>query len=193
MAVKANPAKQKSFVVHIRIRNQEEHPVFWFEDETAVWADPAPFRQWAFRGSRPVSPRTVTHWHCNVMGAVRPDTGFFSGLIVSHGNGKLFQIFLDQLQEYLEPDRKNVMILDNARFHHMKILQWGKLEPVFLPPYSPNLNVIEPLWLRIKHRFFNGWIPKNQDQLDGRTWEALKYFSDSPELVKSICATTTYF
>jgi len=191
-AVRSSPKEQARFVAHVQSLRTDDPPVLWFEDETAAWADPAPFRQWALRGTTPIAPRTVTHWHCNVMGAVRPDTGFFHGLIVSHGNGALFQIFLDQLQEYLEENRRHVMILDNARFHHRKDLQWGRLEPLFLPPYSPNLNVIEPLWLRIKRHYFNGWVPKNHEQLDLRVFEALNFYSDHPELIRSTCATTAY-
>lgn len=50
------------------------------------------------------------------------------------------------------PEGKIVMILDNARIHHAKLLRpflqemKEKLELVFLPPYSPQLNVVEDLW-----------------------------------------------
>jgi transposase len=45
-----------------------------------------------------------------------------------------------------------VMILDNARIHHAKLLKplleanKERLQLVFLPPYSPKLNLIEGLW-----------------------------------------------
>jgi transposase len=47
------------------------------------------------------------------------------------------------------------LILDNARYHHAKkVKEWRKhhtrIKLVFLPPYSPNLNLIERLW-----RFFH--------------------------------------
>jgi transposase len=47
-----------------------------------------------------------------------------------------------------------VVILDNASFHRKATLQ-SLLEPLgcrllALPPYSPDLNCIEPLWNRIK-------------------------------------------
>lgn len=45
------------------------------------------------------------------------------------------------------------IILDNARYHYSKevkeFLEGKKMKLVFLPPYSPNLNLIERLW-----RFF---------------------------------------
>jgi transposase len=44
------------------------------------------------------------------------------------------------------------LILDNARYNHAKkvkayIKESGRIHLVFLPSYSPNLNVIERLWL----------------------------------------------
>lgn len=53
------------------------------------------------------------------------------------------------------------MVLDNARIHHAKLLQpfledhKERLELVFLPPYSPNLNLVEGLWKWIKSDVIN--------------------------------------
>ncbi|MBG9987359.1 transposase, partial [Facklamia sp. DSM 111018] len=60
------------------------------------------------------------------------------------------ETFLRFLQLVLEryPTGKIVMILDNARIHHAKLIQpflkehEDRLELVFLPPYSPQLNLI---------------------------------------------------
>jgi DDE superfamily endonuclease len=42
------------------------------------------------------------------------------------------------------------IISDNARYYRNKeLIEWletTKIKPVFLPPYSPNLNIIERLW-----------------------------------------------
>ena len=53
------------------------------------------------------------------------------------------------------------MILDNARIHHAKLIQpfleevKERLELKFLPPYSPNLNLIEGLWGWLKSSVIN--------------------------------------
>lgn len=69
----------------------------------------------------------------------------------------VFERFLkDILKQY--PTDKTIMVLDNARIHHAKLLQpllWenrDRLELVFLPPYSPELDLIEGLW---------GWLKSN--------------------------------
>lgn len=53
------------------------------------------------------------------------------------------------------------MILDNARIHHAKLIQpfleenRHRLELVFLPPYSPELNLVEGLWKWLKETIIN--------------------------------------
>lgn len=77
-------------------------------------------------------------------------------------------VFLGFLEKILDlyPTGKVVMILDNARIHHAKLIQPFlnenklRLELMFLPPYSPELNLIEGLWGWMKsdivnNRFFS--------------------------------------
>jgi transposase len=59
------------------------------------------------------------------------------------------------------PTGKIVMISDNARIHHAKLLESflaensGRLGLVFLPPYSPQLNIVEGLWKWLKSDVIN--------------------------------------
>lgn len=51
-----------------------------------------------------------------------------------------------------QPEGEIYLILDNARYNHaIKVKEYaansGRIHLVFLPPYSPNLNIIERLWL----------------------------------------------
>ena len=68
----------------------------------------------------------------------------------------------DQIIEFLKklelenPDKEKIyLICDNAGYHRAKkvkeYLQNKKIELIFLPPYSPNLNPIERLW-KFMHR-----------------------------------------
>lgn len=64
------------------------------------------------------------------------------------------KVFLDFVKVILDkyPTGKIVMILDNAKIHHAKLIKpfleeiKDRIELMFLPPYSPNLNLIEGLW-----------------------------------------------
>jgi transposase len=57
--------------------------------------------------------------------------------------------FLQQLKEQFA-DKPITLILDNARYQHCLVVQTFAeklgIRLLFLPPYSPNLNIIERLW-----------------------------------------------
>ena len=79
------------------------------------------------------------------------------------------------------------MILDNARWHKAKKLEWGKIIPVFLPPYSPNLNAIEPLWKALKDRLPTRRKINNYKELQDILCKQLKYFINNPQEIRSTC------
>ncbi len=165
----------------------------WFCDEAGIQANPRPYLVWAKKGSKPTIPYTGEHWRQSVIGAVRPADGRFFSLIVTKGNTDLFQVFLDQLNYRIHPAKRTLLILDNVSFHKAQRLRWGRIEPLYLPAYSPELNPIEELWLYGKKLFFYHWLPENESDLEERTATALNYFTDNPILVQSVCAMTTYF
>ena len=53
-------------------------------------------------------------------------------------------------------DKHIVIILDNAMYNHANytkvFVEWYDIELFFLPPYSPNLNLIERLWKFTKQK-----------------------------------------
>jgi putative transposase len=61
----------------------------------------------------------------------------------------------------LYPSGKIVIILDNSRIHHAKLLESffkennNRLQLKFLPPYSPKMNLIEGLWGWLKSEVIN--------------------------------------
>jgi transposase len=58
------------------------------------------------------------------------------------------------------PSKKNIYIIsDNARYYRNKeLMAWVEntpIKPLFLPPYSPNLNLIERLWKFMRKKIIN--------------------------------------
>lgn len=76
-------------------------------------------------------------------------------------SGKLTaQIFVNFLEKLVPApeDPPTVVVVDNYSIHkakaiqpQLKDLQRRRLSLFFLPPYSPELNKIEPCWRHIKH------------------------------------------
>jgi len=78
--------------------------------------------------------------------------------------------FLQKLRETY-PDKEIVVVLDNAMYNHAKYTttyaEWYNIELLFLPPYSPNLNLIERLWKFAKKKLVhNIYYPKFTEFLE---------------------------
>ena len=75
-------------------------------------------------------------------------------------NTDKFILFMNKFADQIV--KKTVVILDNSPIHRSKkfmakIKEWKEKDLLifFLPPYSPELNLIEILWRKIKYQ----WLP----------------------------------
>jgi transposase len=171
--------------------NQPNNEI-WFQDEMGVEGDPRPRRRWVKRNSKPKAIKNSTHIRTSVCGMVCPRTGEFFSLELPYSDTITFQIFLDEANKTLDLSKKtNYMVLDNASWHKVKTLKWGRLTPLYLPPYSPDLNPIERLWKALKDKFFNGFYAKDYPQLSNRICLALRYYLKEKTQVQSICKIHT--
>jgi len=126
-----------------------------FEDESMIRDYQAIAQTWFLKGKQRIIPTYGRHHGVKLMGTLNYETG---EIFCIESNKYDAKVFLDFLKKVLEkyPAGKTVMILDNARIHHAKLIQpfleknKNRLELVFLPPYSPNLNLIEGLWKWLK-------------------------------------------
>ena len=97
----------------------------------------------------------------------------------------VFQYYLDFLAEEIPPldSRRRLLIVDNASWHKAQRLNWHHFEVHYLPGYSPDLNPIERLWLRLKVDFFSDFIANSLEQLTQRLCHALTSLMNDPETV----------
>jgi len=116
------------------VLKQAQDIEIWHQDERGVQGDPKPRRMLCRKGSRPRIGHTGKHIKDNVIGAVRPSDGNFMSLITPYVDTAVFQIFLNEMQNHVG-DKRVIMILDNASWHKTRVLNWGRITPVFLPPY----------------------------------------------------------
>lgn len=111
--------------------------------------------------------------------------------MLSHNDSVAFQYFLDNFNEGLK-NRRIVMIMDNASWHKSKKLNWGNITPVYLPPYSPELNPIEELWKLIKDRLCDPTPAKTRKEHQDRIIIVLKELFKDKAQIRSTCKLSRY-
>lgn len=81
-----------------------------------------------------------------------------------------------ELRKYYNDGKEILIIQDNAPYHHAlassNALKKMRITPVFLPSYSPNLNLIERIWKFMKKKIMkNTYYPTFKD-----FWKAIIEF-----------------
>lgn len=161
----------------------------WYLDESGIEGDPRPRRRWAKKGSKPKVGHDGRHLRVNVCGCVCPRTGEFYALEFSHMDTATFQVFLDNANADVRMQRKrNLLLMDNGSWHKSKSLRFGEFEPMYLPPYSPDLNPIERLWLLMKAEWFADFVAKKAIDLIERVDEALCWLMERMIGNRQTCA-----
>jgi transposase len=100
----------------------------------------------------PVLLHAPTRKSVACFGAVSLSSGKFIRAMCDKFDAVTFESFLKQLLRHRSHDRRMVIVLDNARYHHAVLLKpWRRkyravLCLLFLSPYSPQLAPIERVW-----------------------------------------------
>ncbi|HME51501.1 MAG TPA: IS630 family transposase [Candidatus Lokiarchaeia archaeon] len=158
----------------------EPGDVLLFGDECGVQHVPTRKRMWALKGHPPTLLSPGGRKRQSIIGAVAPATGAVTSAFISTLNAMVFLAFLKCIIRVYRHARKIYLVVDNARSHHAKILRsflklisW-KLELIFLPPYSPDLNPMEDFWKLMREKVthntfyehFNDMIAELRKYLD---------------------------
>lgn len=123
---------------------------------------------WLKRGEKRTIPTNCGRQRLNLHGALNAET-HQTHIIESKTINAESTIDLLTTVEQAYPGASEIhIILDNARYHYSKMvkgfLEKSKINLVFLPPYSPNLNLIERLWKFFKkHVLYNTYYKKFDD------------------------------
>lgn len=99
------------------------------------------------------------------------------------------QVFLDELSRQVDQHAHAIVIMDRAGWHCANDLNVpDNLTPVFLPPYSPQLNAIERLWLYLKERFLSHRLWQTYDEIVDAVCQAWNRATGEPGRIKSLCS-----
>jgi transposase len=185
-------AQRQSFVERLQAWLRDEQIDLWFTDEMGVEGDARPRRRWAQKGEKTRGTKNGDHIRLNVAGVVCPRTAEVFAMSFTHSDRECFQVFLDQANASVQLQRRrNLLIMDNASWHRCKSIRWGRFEPVYLPPYSPDLNPIERLWLLIKAEWFTSYSAKDRAELWNHLDHALCWAMDRGSDNSKTCSIKT--
>jgi len=124
-------------------------------------------KQWPRKGRRKKVSGKRRRGRVNVMGGLRHGDKLRKCFFISQGNGETFLEQLRKLQDFVKEEwvqkghrpeafetegPQILVILDNASFHKKKDIiasieeELPNIKLEFLPPYSPDYNLIELVW-----------------------------------------------
>lgn len=149
---KANPEKQEEFIAKYEELKREKQPEdnIFFVDAVHPRHNSQPAYGWIKKGEEKGLKSNTGRARININGAyniaehsvtVREDESINAQSTI--------QLFETLIEKY--PLGMLYIILDNARYYRSKLVTQflkknQRIELRFLPPYSPNLNLIERLW-----------------------------------------------
>lgn len=167
--------------------------VILFQDECSVRFFPTITRMWSLKGQQ---PRVSTHGgrrRQHLIGAVDPLEGRIHVALSKTLKAGEFQHFLEGILNRYENASKIMIVMDNARAHHARVLKpflennKHRLELVYLPPYSPELNPIERFWKYMRKQVTHNTFYNSFKEFLKALVRFLLKFKHSSEVIQSIC------
>ena len=159
-----------------------------FVDESMIRDYQAIHQTWFERGKQRIIKTFGKHRGVKLVGYLNYETGEVYCEEHDTYDAKVFLKFLENVLSK-NISGKTIMILDNARIHHAKLLQEflkkneERLQLMFLPPYSPNLNLIEGLWKWLKEKVIYNVFYKTLHEIRKNVNAFLEVIGSEPETV----------
>ena len=121
-------------------------------------------RRWWTRGERPPGLCDKRFASAYLFAAVEPATGAEVALVLPTVSTAAMSRFLAELSTQIPADAHVVLVLDQAGWHGARALVVpDNLTLVPLPPYSPELNPVERLWLYLRERYLSHRLLEDYD------------------------------
>jgi transposase len=167
---KADPDQQKEFVrKHERQKAQARRAGattrrYYVDACHPIWGLDLVYSCWLLVGQRLLVGMGSGRKRLNILGAYCPDDQEYLDLRLTRDNinGEQFVNLLRLLRERHPEVKKFILYLDNAKYYDKPVVkEWLARHPGFhlepVPPYSPNLNLIERLWKFLRQEALCRW------------------------------------
>jgi transposase len=131
----------------------------YFVDAAHLLHNAVPSQGWIKRGTTVEVKTNSGRDRLNVLGAYSPDD---HTLVSIEGTASCDAELVCQLLRKVRaanPGKRLLLVLDNARYQRAAIVQALakrlRIRLLFLPPYSPNLNLIERFWKFLRKKIMH--------------------------------------
>lgn len=197
LPAQADEAKQEAFIAayDALLAGLGHDEMVVFSDAVHPTHQSRPAYGWFPKGQKTALKTSSGRGRLNIQGAIDLETFKFTFVEAEKINAITTRQILEKLERNNPHMRKIHVYLDNARYHHAKVLQpWlnsskRKVRLHFLPSYAPHLNPIERLW-GVMHK----WVTHNKhyDTFDQFTEAILDFFRKTlPDKWKDFRSTVT--
>jgi transposase len=158
---KQDPAQQEAFLrdyERLKARKGKNDPIY-FADATHPQHNSIPAYGWIKTGQEKDLKANCGRQRLNINGAINLETREPTVRFYATINAQSAMDLFARL-EARHPQAKVIyVIVDNARYYRSRVLKQAlkgtKIKLIFLPPYSPNLNLIERFWKFFKKKVLN--------------------------------------
>lgn len=183
----ADAFKQAEFVKELSgiLSSKEENDVFYYADGVHPTQNSRSTYAWIEKGERLEQPTVSGRDRVNINGLLN---AYDVTDVIAHDcesvNAKSTrELYEEALSRH--PEISCIYIIsDNARYYHNKELrEWAegtRIKQVFIPPYSPNLNLIERLWKFLRKKVINTGFYRTKEEFR----RAIRRFFDNIESFK---------
>ena len=191
---KANAEAQKNFLKDYENvkKNRDEGDVILFMDATHPQHNPVISYGWIKRGEEHPIKSNTGRRRLNINGAIDVERMSaeirFDDTIDAVSTIALFE----QIERANPLAKRTTIICDNARYYRSKAvaeyLENSRIDLLFLPPYSPNLNLIERFWKYFKRQvLYNHYYEAFNDYKNA----CQRFFRELDSYVPQLCSLLT--
>ena len=192
-AYEQRPAEVKHWMEEaypdIKEQAKAENAQILWGDETAVKPEAHTRRSFAPKGKTPVVRQPARRFHSSLISAIN-NQGKMQWMALKEAlNADLLIRFLKQLIKHRK--RKIILIVDNLRVHHAKLVKaWleehkERIEVFYLPAYSPELNPDEYLNNDLKQTIASDGVAITEGELDAQVNVTMFMLSIRPHRISS--------
>lgn len=150
---KADVEEQKAFVAEFEafMAGKGGDTVVYYNDGVHPQHNTRPEHGWILKGDEFAMPANTGRNRLNISGALNAEDVTDVIAVEDLAVNAQSTIKAWEKAEEKHPAKQIVHVCDNAKYYHAKLLKdWLSEHPnttvLYLPPYAPNLNLIERLW-----------------------------------------------